>query len=477
MAKQSPQYPLWAYPLEVSNAIWELQKNVKAPMALIGTTVLTALAAAAQGRVKVKLPIGANSRSIAIFAVILGVSGERKTTTESHVMKPFHARDAALQKSFKTKLRRFEIDNKLWTKINDHLINDIVKATQDGDSTEERYEQLLEHETTKPNKPARPGLILQNSSQRAVLNAIDGHGKSVALFTDEGDSVLNSPLFESLGLLNKGWDGGPVYYDRANGVNIAAHDIRFSFSILVQNKIFDAYKKRKGDLLRGSGLFARCLFTAPPSEMGHRFETDQESTWQFLPKLHSLIARELDCIPEDGQVCESEQIVYELDKEAKSYWIELVNRTEVQLQPHGNLQEISDFASKACEIAVRIAAILHHYSEQTGKISRDSLDRAAAIVGFHIDEFKRVMSEPSAYESANDDAQKLWNYLFGKHFAYQNLSVPKNILLQYGPIRNKAQLQCAIDVLVYSKQIWIGRDQTGRTWVNYMQPTTPALGY
>lgn len=474
---QHPKYPCTAYPLEICNAILELHEVIQAPMPLIGCTVLTALAAAAQGRVKVKLPIGASSKPISIFAVMLGESGERKSVVESYVMEPFHRRDEELASSFKTKLSRFEIEKKLWLKINEQLTRDIVEATQDGDSTDELLEKLLVHGDSKPEKPTRPDLVLQSASTRAVLDALNGRGKSIVLHSDEGDIILKSPLFESSGVLNKGWDGGPVYLDRANGVRIAAHDIRFTFSILVQNNIFRSYQKAKGDHFRDSGFFARCLITAPPSQKGYRFLTGAEPAWRHLPKLHRLITQQLESLPDDRVVPESEQIVYELDDEAKAYWVQLVNDTELQLQPNGHFYDISDFASKACEIAVRISAILHHYSEQTGKVSRDSLVRAAEIVGFHIDEFKRVMTGPAGHISANEDAQKLWQYLYGKHFAYNHMSVPRNILLQYGPIRKNARLQCAIDILAYTRQIWIGRDARGRTFVNSMQVPLPAPAF
>lgn len=472
---QHPKYPCTAYPFEICNAIQELHEVIQAPMSLIGSTVLTALAAASQGRVKVKLPIGASPKPISIFAVMMGESGERKSVVESYVMEPFHRRDEAFAGSLKTKLSRFEIDKKLWLKINEELTRDIVKATQDGDSTDELREKLLAHGESKPEKPTRPDFVLQSASTRALLDALNGRGKSILLYSDEGDIILKSPLFESSGVLNKGWDGGPVYLDRANGVRIAAHDIRFTFSILVQNNIFRSYQKTKGDHFRDSGFFARCLITAPPSQKGYRFLTGVAPTWQHLPKLHSLITQQLELLPDDAVVPDSEQVVYELDDEAKAYWVQLVNNTEVQLQPNGNYCDISDFASKACEIAVRISAILHHYSQQTGNISRDSLARAAEIVGFHLDEFRRVMTEPVGHISANDDAQKLWHYLNGKHFAYNHLSVPRNMLLQYGPIRKNARLQCAIDVLAYSRQVWIGRDSRGRSFVNSMQMPLPPL--
>lgn len=174
---------------------------------------------------------------------------------------------------------------------------------------------------------------------------------------------------------------------------------------------------------------------------------------------------ELQLIPDSNIVPTHEHVVYELDDEAKAHWLSLANSLEAQMQYNGFCHDISDFASKANEIVVRVSAILHHFGEQTGKISCATLMRAAEIVNFHLHEYKRVMAGPDPLVSIHQDAQKLLKFLHENYFSKNIYFVPKNQLLQYGPLRKKLRLESALMMLTASNNLYVNKDTLGRTFV------------
>lgn len=467
-------YPIDAFPHEISAAIYEVHNNVKAHPIIIANTFLTAMAASTQNRIKVQLPHGGHPRSVGLFIWTIAESGDRKTAVEQRVLAPLHSKNEQLEKSFEARKEEHLVKLVLWTKIHNELLNKYAKGDHIETSPEVCENDILAHAKLKPKAPIKSKLISQDMSQRSFLELLQGYGKSLSLLCDEGDIILKSPLIKNNGLLNKAWDGGSIIFERANDVSISAHEMRLTFSAFVQNNVFDKYLDTMGDDLRNSGFLARCLIARPPSLKGYRFENFQEISWKHLDHFHEMLSINLDAISDSGQLDGTDQIVYELDYEAQLHWNYLINHTEKLLQPNQYLHDISDFAAKACEMTARIAALLHHFSQPQGKISRDTLSRAAAIVSYHLEETKRLFSLPAPAFRVHEDAQLLWNYISNQFASNRNAPISKNGVMQNGPLRSKRRLQPALALIESHRYITVQKDERGRSFIyrSQVQPMT-----
>jgi hypothetical protein len=461
-------YPLHAFPIEARRAIEEVQANIKAPLALIGSSVISAMSAAAQGRVMVKMPIIGTLRPVTAYSLVIADSGERKGGVDAKIFGPLRQRDGARKARYSEQLLRHGSEHRVWKAVQADLIKKIAKLTLAGESEEELRERLLEHDRKEPKRPRAGTRLRQNLTMRALLDDLDGDGKSLIILSDEGQIVLEGPLLQSSGFLNKAWEGGPIQLNRANGVSVSAENVSITFSIMVQSSVLRSHLRKQGDGPRGTGFWARFLITWPESTMGTRFAYDVDPTWDRLHEFHSLLEKMMGNI-EDEEAAPLEQIVYELDQDARALWVELVNRTELMIQPWGHMSDIRDFASKACEIAVRIAALFHHFSQQTGKISRDTLQRAADIVEYHIHQYKNLFSNSTKVPQVYADAQALENYLRTQHQQSGGQAIPRNQILKSGPVRPKSRFDPALQMLVYANKISETKDAFRRTWV-WMSP-------
>lgn len=442
-------YPTDAFPKIVREAIQEVQRSIQAPDALIGMSFLSTMSAAAQGLIKVKLPTTGKLRPISLYLFSIAESGERKSTVDNLVSSPIHKFDESSEAQFNEAIKCYTADYNIWSGIKTELTKRTIKENLDGEVSEDWKTRLAEHERQKPVKPHLRRIILQDTSERALLEALEGQGESVALISDEGEIILSSPLLNRLGAINKLWDGGPLVLDRVHGKRVSVRDARVTVSVMAQSAVVREYLRKQGSTSRGSGFFARFLVAWPQSTQGYRFSANHDVTWDHLSKFHALIESVLLDAGHNQPPTESRQAIYELDEDAKDLFFKAINSVEMQIQPCQALSDIPDFASKTGEIALRIAALFHHFSGQSGKISIDTLNRAISIVNYHIGEFKRIFSPTYEVPQIDVDIANLHDYICRKTPLWPNGVIPRNYIYRSGPIRNYARFQTAIDALCF----------------------------
>lgn len=452
----APPYPIDALPLELTRLVREIQAKVQAPDALIGMAVLAAVSAACQSLVDVRLPSG-QIRPVSVNFMNVAESGERKTAVDGIVSAPFHAHDETRAVGYQEDLSRYMCEMKIWQAVDQVLRSKLKKASNQDKSTDEIQRQWAEHEKKKPIKPRLRQLIRHDVSERALIDVLEGDGESVSLMSDEGETVLKGGAMAAFGVHNRVWDGAKALtLDRGRNVHVVARNPRLTMSIMVQPAVLKEYMRRHGDLARGSGFWARVLVGSPASTQGFRFVNWYTEQWVYLPGFHARIKALLAEYDHRLAAGPIEREVLEFSSEAVACWIDCVNKTETMLQPFGYLNDIKDFASKAVEIAGRIAAMLHLFAKQTGPISSNTLQCAFVIVGWHIEEFKRLFGEQAGAPQIHSDAKALEFYLHTRFYQSGNLTAPRNAVLRNGPIRPAARFNEVLDYTVACGRVWIG---------------------
>lgn len=459
-----PPYPLHAFHMFVKNAALEVQRNVQAPDALIGMSFLNGMTISCQGLIDVRLPTG-KVRPTVMNSAQVGESGERKSEVDGFVLQPIHALDEARAKKFDTDLSVYMIAKHLW-KLNESALNAQYKTAVRNEEPTDNIECRLEkHMATEPIRPRRRRFLRNDVTERALMDALEGDGESILVTADEGHIVLGSGMISRVGFRNAEWGGVNLGIDRAGGESVIARNPRISIALILQPAILKAYLDEHGDILRGSGNWSRYLFGWPASTQGSRF-VSYVPVWEHLSVFHARMTElleEYDRKIDSGSV---ERTIVEFSDEAVARWFEMVNVTESMLQPWGYLNDIKDFASKAMEIVARVAAILHHFTRQEGRINVDTLQRALDIVEWHLHEFKRIFAPQFDVPLVQLDAQAVEDYLYTHFFSKGISAAPRNAVLRNGPVRPAARLQDALDFLAVQQKIWIGVGANRRRYIN-----------
>lgn len=448
-------YPLDAFPTVVQYAACEVADNTQAPTALIAMEFLANMSASAQGLYDVELPTGKVS-PVSLNCMIVAESGERMTGVHRLVSKLLYQFDVQQRSKYESDLLHFEESMRAWKAFEKGLSRKLAKAIKDSDGVEAVQRELSEWAKQMPVKPRARSLMRQNITERAMMDALEGSGESVAFICDEGEVIMNGGALDQLGLLNKAWDGtDALIMDRSQGVSIIASQPRVTLAIKVQPAVLQRHEKRRGAVMRGSGHWSRYLVGNPPSTQGMRQTYQLDRSWGRLDAFHERMQELLDALAagiESGSVVRQ---VLAFSLEAKFQWLYLSNQIEGMLGPGGYLHDIKDFASKTMEITGRVAALLHVYAKHDGCISVDTLNRAAAIVQWHRDEFKRLFSPECTTSEAQQDAHAIGEHLFQLRHQAGSTRFPKKDILQYGPVSSKKRFDTALKVLIDWKQVRI----------------------
>ena len=459
-------YPMGAFLVVVREAGFELQRNVQAPDAMIGMSLVSAITMACQGLIVVKLPIG-QIRAVTQNMLFIGESGERKSPVDGHVFEPFRDADALIEKAHAAALEAYQVENDWWQTVNNSIRREIDKAFRDDEGMSEAKAKLAAHAKVKPKKPKLRILVRSDITQRAIMNALEGDGESIVLMTDDGESLFKSGAMSNLGVLNRLWDSPKTMpLDRAEQEHVSVLNPRVSIWIMTQEEVLKTYCEKRGKLAKGSGHWARYLVGFPLSTKGTRWMAPDEPVWENLPKFHARIRELLMQFQDKMASGKIEREVIEFSDDAKARWIQQANNTEWMIRPGEYLSNIDDFASKTMEIIARLAASMHYFSGDGGKIALDTLERAIEIVGWHVDEFKRLFAAqhvmPQEEVDAYDVAMWLRNRIW-RGWGSQSW-VAKNHLLQYGPVRNRNRLNAALGILNDQFAIWLGQNQKNKQW-------------
>lgn len=450
-------YPLDAFHLIVKNAAEEVIRQVQAPDALVGMSFLTSMSASAQGLFDVRLPTG-QVRPVSLNLLTVAESGERKTAVDNLVSAPIYSFD--LQRIEKYEADDDAYDNKIgkWKSVDKGLRNKITKLTQDNQPIDELCRQMDDHAAEKPIKPRARRIMRQNATLRAIMEAFEGDGETAAFMGDEGEIIIKGGALNQIGILNKMWDGSPLLtLDRSEHVSVIVRNPRVTVSYMVQSAVLEDLLERRGNIMRGSGHWARYLVGWPASTQGTRYTYHLKQTWHHLPRFHERVTELLDEYGRRVDAGVVERTTLAFSEEATARWIELMNQTESQIAPWGNWHDIKDFASKMVEITGRVAAILHVFSKQEGKkISVDTLNRAVAIIGWHLQEFKRIFSPQCVMPQAEVDAQKLEGYLHSQYWKRGFQAAAKNEVLHNGPVRPVSRLDAALNCLLLRNGVSFG---------------------
>jgi hypothetical protein len=235
--------------------------------------------------------------------------------------------------------------------------------------------------------------------------------------------------------------------------------------------VLKTYCEKRGKLAKGSGHWARYLVGFPLTTKGTRWVALDEPMWEHLPKFHVRIRELLVQLQEMMASGKIEREVIEFSEDAKARWIQQANNTEWMIRPGEYMSDIDDFASKTMELVARLAASMHYFAGDGGKISLDTLERAIEIVAWHVDEFKRLFSHQPVIPQEQTDANKVAMWLrthTWRGWGSQSW-IAKNDLLRYGPVRNRDRLNAALGILNDQFATWLGQNPKNKQWFVNLQ--------
>jgi hypothetical protein len=112
-AEPATPYPVAALGDLLTPAAQAINDKVQAPLAICGSSLLSASALATQGFADVVLPTG-QRRPLSLYILSIAASGERKTSTDNEALAPIEERERELRMAHERALAPYEADLAAW---------------------------------------------------------------------------------------------------------------------------------------------------------------------------------------------------------------------------------------------------------------------------------------------------------------------------------------------------------------------------
>ena len=464
----SQPYPVNSFPPLIRDAVLEVQHVTQAPMPIVATSAICTMAAASQALIDVERDCHLVG-PVSLFSVILGDSGERKSTVDalfSRALKKFHRDSIDLGSD---ELRSYAANSLAWKAKLDGILAMISavrrgKKKEGGPSIEDLERDLLTLQKQEPVRPLIPNVLVLDITTEKLAHQLANEWPSCVLIAAEGGMVFGGRSFSkdhqlsTLAAFNALWSNEPLRISRKTSDSFEIQGARLSLSIFVQSQVFADFMS-ENNLSRAIGFLARCLFAFPDSTQGRR-------TYKPLPP--SLDA--LDAF--EKHVCQLLHISPNIEKRrlhptkiplargAKDLWVEFHDSIEVQLGKGQPLADLRDFGSKAAEIAARVAAVFQaSCGFPLAEISQENMRAACDVVNWHIGEVIRYFGPLSPERSRLvADAKKvdLWLVRYCREKAVSAVEISTLLQVGPGPLRKKEKLLRPLEYLASCHRIkWV----------------------
>ncbi len=394
-----PKFPSAHLPLALRGYVEAVADCRQVPVDL--PAFLAIAVAAAAGARKYRVYIGnSHSEPLNIWSVTALPPGSRKSDTFDDMIKPLYIEQSRLSALMKPAIDEAKALQKIHEKRMEFILNQAVK-----EKNQEKREEL-EHEYSEMGQggikvPSFPCLVASgDTTPEAVAALLEEQGGRIAIMDTEGGlfSVI-AGRYDSKGESNmdvwlKMHAGDELSIHRRNRPPIEVSKPAGTVAITVQPAVIKDLATKKD--FKDRGLLGRFLYAIPESLVGTRFyqnkRIDQAVKETYLEAIRRVFSQ-----PEAVPVNEYDRTPHHrlsIRGTALEVWEEFYNDLEKRQSQGGDLEGITDWASKCAGAIARLAGIFHVI--ETGgdpdqnEISVETMGRAYEIGRLHLIEHAKA---------------------------------------------------------------------------------------
>ncbi|RYG10640.1 MAG: DUF3987 domain-containing protein [Burkholderiales bacterium] len=347
-----------------------IARDVQAPDALAGGSVLAHASLAAQSLVDVVLPHGQQVPT-SLYVVSASESGDRKSVVDA---------------------------------VAGHEVGEMRrKQARDHAELVQMYDQAMAERKPKdplPDKPPAQSLITSNATTEGLLRILKGQSL-VGVFSPEGGEILNGYSMRddrragALPFFLKLWSGETLDALRGGDGLTMLLGRRLAMHVMVQPILL---RQLLADpLAKGQGLLARCLIAQPRTLAGSRlFNEKNPHQDKAVIAYHAAIKLLLESRPQvwdSGDGLELKPTPLTMSDPARGLWVAFYNKVECQQADGCELENARAFASKTAEHAARIAGVITMTKDDKARsISSITMEGAIEVATFYLNEHLRLTS-------------------------------------------------------------------------------------
>lgn len=455
------RYPIEAWQGVLRQAVEAIAYHAQVPLAMAGQCVLGALATMLQQYINASFSDG-EAIPVSLFLLTRGASSDGKNRT----VRLSHRVIKAYQRELDEKYRE---DLEIWQ----------------ADKRATPRKELDNFLITNP-QPIQKTLFVTRGTLQGIINEmLNNQQKSIAWVTSDagqffgGYSMDDKNGSKTISDLSDVWSEGNFDdITKGNLGNKRAYDLRFTLDLQGQDEIIR--KPLADPIMNGQGFLPRFLFAFPDSMRGKRVyntpdrmnnisEHDPrlQAYWQTCRLL-------LDPLPSTKQTDEKGNPVKInmtfADQQARQALADYQQYCENRTAKGDKLEKYPAYAGRQAENASRIASLMAYFEGRTA-LTVDDIKRASLLTEYSIAERLRYDGESISGDSAENDSQKLVNWLADKakqkqvnklnwSYIYHGCPKPMN--------KNSKFIKAVIEILESAN--YVRMEKEGRAIFIYLNP-------
>lgn len=428
----------------------EIARKLNVSNELAFQCVLSIACLAVQGIGDVETLYG--SAPLSLFLITIAESGARKSACAKIASREARELEAERVQAF-NKQKKISRDE------------DKTRAGFDVFDDGEKQDQIQNSDSPLP---AFQNLFFEDVTFEGLIDRMQINQPSVMLQSDEGGQFFNGHSMKNAAAggagFSKFWDGSTISMLRRSAEYVELRGKRLSMHLMVQPRI--GHEMLTNEALIDQGFPSRCLIVEPESKIGERLileDVESIDGRDIQPpkalETYDQRIRELLSITSKTQPFDDLQLqprLLHLSKGARKVLLGFYNAVECHQANGGAFEAIKGFASKAPEIATRIAGVLTLYENETfEEVPVEAMERAVQIMEFYLEERLRLTGNPSI-SLALQNAEKLlkWLQTFWKE---PHISIP--VICRRGPKTARVTDNAVLYVQILEDHGWLIADQ------------------
>ena len=427
---------------------------VQVPASVAGLSLLTTAALSAQAFYNVEND--GRICPVSLYGLSILNSGDRKTAADDLASAPVKEWEAELLSRYNEEYPRYK--NKL----------DVYETQRSAILKDKKCpnKEAALNELIKPQYLPEPNIITGDPTIEGLQKSFFSGQPSQGLFTAEGGvffgghGMSNDNKLRTIAGLSQFWGAEPIRRTRgAKGESFSLHGRRLSSHLMMQPVVADTVLT--DNMMTSQVFIARFLMAKPTSLAGTRaynFKNAKksEAIQVYNRQMLTLLSRDIETDENGGLILKT----LSLDASAKESWVGFYNEIEGHLGANGELDIISETASKIAENALRIAGVLCATSNSV-QITIDHMSDAIELSAYFLNEQLRL-AQTSELDTTARNANEL-----DKWIQSQGERTTINELQKNGPRSTgvRKSVSCArklMEVLVdHHRYIVTGYDKHG----------------
>lgn len=405
----SAPYPVAALGT-LRDAVEAVQGMTLAPVAIAAQSALAVASLAVQGFADVQTLGGA--RPVAIFALTVAKSGERKSACDRPFLRAIRAREREAEIAYRADRDDWKRRQAIWKAQSDGIVSGSRKKGGDRLAAEAELRAL----GPEPQPPRLVDRTVTEPTFEGLTKLFADGQPSLGLFSDEGGQFLGGHAMSSdnrqktLAALNALWDGHPIKRTRAGDGHTTLHNRRLAIHLMVQPTVARAFMA--DPLAADTGFLPRFLMCEPRSTIGTRLHANAKENpsalASFERRLGEILATPLPIDPESGGL---QLRCLSLSAEARELLVAYHDKVERSQSSGGDMANLTGTASKSAEQAARLAGVLTLWRDLEA-VEVQAADMASAIdlARFYLLEASRL-AEVANVSAEIDRAEQLRRWL------------------------------------------------------------------